>query len=115
MSSIDKIELLQLAQKEGYRTYLYFVATSDPIINISRVENRVKSGGHNVPKEKIISRYYRSLENLKYAISFTNRAYIFDNSTHTKTFLAEITNASEMDIKVDKVPVWFDKYILKKF
>lgn len=112
MSSYDKIELLKLAQSLGYKTYLYFVATSDPIINISRVQNRVRLGGHNVPKEKIISRYYRSLENLKEAILFSNRAYIFDNSTHTRTFLAEITNGKEIVIKEKKVPMWFGKYVL---
>ena len=112
MSSYDKIDLLKLAQSLGYRTYLYFVATSDPVINISRVQNRVRFGGHDVPQEKIISRYYRSLENLKEAILFSNRAYIFDNSTHTRTFLAEITNGKEIIIKEKKVPLWFNKYLL---
>ena len=44
MSSTDKIELLKLAKKSGYKTYLYFVSTSDPLINIYRVRNRVKIG-----------------------------------------------------------------------
>lgn len=115
MSSYDKVELLKLAQASGYRTYLYFVATSDPIINISRVKNRVLLGGHNVPKDKIISRYYRALENLKDAIEYSHRAYIFDNSTHSRTFLAEITNAKKIEIKTDTVPVWFEKYLLVYF
>jgi predicted ABC-type ATPase len=37
MSFADKIELLRQAQLRGYRTYLYYVATEDPVINISRV------------------------------------------------------------------------------
>ncbi|MFC5457202.1 zeta toxin family protein [Prosthecobacter fluviatilis] len=45
MSHPGKVELLQKAQKAGYRTYLYYVATDDPAINISRVENRVKLNG----------------------------------------------------------------------
>ena len=114
MSSYDKVELLDLAQKLGYRTYLYFVATSDPLINISRVKNRVKFGGHSVPREKIIKRYYRSLDNLNSAIKYTNRTYIFDNTNHIKTWVAEITDAQEIEIKTDKIPLWFDKYILKK-
>src|SRR5262249_19048640 len=35
MSHSSKVELLQQAQAIGYRTYLYFVATDDPLINIS--------------------------------------------------------------------------------
>jgi hypothetical protein len=39
MSHHSKVELLMQAQTLGYRTYLYFVATDDPAINISRVRN----------------------------------------------------------------------------
>src|SRR5690606_36892717 len=35
MSFPDKVELLRKAQERGYRTYLYYVATEDPSINIS--------------------------------------------------------------------------------
>ena len=45
MSHRSKIELLTQAQAAGYRTYLYYVATDDPAINISRVRTRVKLGG----------------------------------------------------------------------
>ena len=76
MSSPDKIQILQKAQTLGYRTYLYYVATEDPLINISRVQYRVKMGNHNVPQDKIISRYERSLSLLLDAIRYTNRAYI---------------------------------------
>ena len=55
MSHRSKIDLLVRAQRLGYRTYLYFVATDDPAINISRVRNRVLQGGHAVPEEKLKS------------------------------------------------------------
>lgn len=45
MSHPDKIQLLSQAKAIGYRTYLYYVATEDPQINISRVKQRVKMGG----------------------------------------------------------------------
>jgi predicted ABC-type ATPase len=73
MSSADKVEFLKQAQESGFRTYLYYIATDDPEINISRVKNRVKAGGHSVPQDKIISRYYRSLDLLSAAIPCTNR------------------------------------------
>ena len=55
MSSRNKIEFIRKAQKDGYRAYLYFVATEDPLINISRVSHRVKTGGHDVPSDKVIA------------------------------------------------------------
>lgn len=115
MSFSDKIELLRNAQLKGYRTYLYYVATEDPAINISRVRYRVKMGGHSVPEDKIVNRYHRSLDLLIEAIQFANRAYIFDNSTHEHIWLAEITNGHLMEMKTDQVPAWFKKALGGKF
>lgn len=80
MSSQDKVRFLYEARNAGYRTYLYYIATEDPEINVSRVENRVRLGGHGVPRDKIVQRYHRSLSLLTEAIYYSNRAYIFDNS-----------------------------------
>ena len=60
MSSPDKVELLRKARENGYRTYLYYVATEDPEINISRIDYRVSLGGHSVPRDKILSSIKRS-------------------------------------------------------
>ncbi len=35
-----------------------FVLTAAPYINVTRLEQRVASGGHDVDKDKIISRYF---------------------------------------------------------
>jgi len=113
MSSYDKVELLKFAQDNGYRTYLYYIATQDPIINISRVKNRVKLGGHNVPEEKIISRYYKSLKLLKEAVKYSNRVYIFDNSSYDKIWLCEINLLKEVELKTENLPYWLYENLLK--
>lgn len=115
MSFPDKIEFLRAAQSRGYRNYLYYVATDDPAINISRVRYRVRMGGHSVPEDKIVSRYKRSLDLLKEAIPFTNRAYIFDNSTHEHIWLAEITDGHSLEMKTNLIPAWFKKALGSKF
>lgn len=118
MSHESKVDLLAQAQAAGYRTYLYFVATDDPAINISRVRNRVNLKGHDVPEDKITTRYYRSLGLLMEAIQHTNRAYVFDNSGDSadgkQTWLAEITEGRKLELKTDKIPSWFTKAVLDK-
>ncbi len=116
MSHPGKIELLTQAQQLGYRTYLYFIATDDPDINISRVKSRVKMGGHPVPINKIEERYHRSLDLLMAAIRHTNRAYIFDNSGNNqkRTWLAEVTEGKMLEIKTDRIPAWFKRSVLEK-
>lgn len=116
MSSPDKVTLLEQAQKIGYRTYLYYIATEDPQINISRVRNRVILGGHPVPEDKIVSRYHRSLGLLMEAIHHTDLAYVFDNSGHNmeRTWLAEITGGQVLELKTNEMPAWFKRAVLDK-
>jgi predicted ABC-type ATPase len=115
MSSPDKVAFLQKAQRRGYRTYLYYVATEDPVINILRVQRRVQTGGHSVPEDKIIARYTRSLNLLVDAIRYTNRAYIFDNSTHQQIWTAEITDGQLLEMKTERMPAWFKRAVWDKF
>lgn len=114
MSSPDKIEILKKANQLGYKTYLYFIATESPVINVSRVKYRVSQGGHNVPKDKIISRYHRSLDLLSEAIKNSWRAYIFDNSGGEEFLLAETQNGKIIEIKTESVPAWFNEFVIKK-
>ncbi len=71
-------------------------------------------GGHTVPKDKIISRYFRSLNLLRDAIHYSNRAYIFDNSGQQHVFVAEITNGHCIELKNKQMPNWFKCTILDK-
>ena len=107
MSAEDKVEVLREAQSQGYRTYLYFVATENPAINIQRVRTRVAAGGHNVPVDKIVSRYYRSLQLLKQAIPYTNRAFLFDTSEEASWYFAEIIDGDSIELQSDEIPSWF--------
>ena len=116
MSAPDKLTLLENAQRLGYRTYLYYIATDDPSINVARVQNRVRQGGHDVPDEKIVSRYARSLELLLDAIRHTNRAYLFDNSRHggERLWVAEVTDGHDLELKCDPMPQWFQSAVWEK-
>ncbi len=113
MSHESKIDFLQKARDKGYRVYLYFIATEDPKINVTRVNVRVTQQGHNVKEEVITNRYYKSLQNLKEAVKKTNRAYFWDNSGKGSLLIAEITDGEDVRIiDTDKVPNWFVKYIV---
>lgn len=115
MSSSDKVAFLKKAQERGFRTYLYFVATEDPQINVSRVSYRVKNGGHPVPQDKIISRYHRSLALLFDATRYANRSYIFDNSSTAQVYIAEVTDGDVLEMKTASMPSWFKAALWDKF
>lgn len=114
MSHPQKIDFLKLAIENGYKVYLYFIATEDPEINISRVNVRVAQNGHNVEPEIIKKRYFKSLNNLKAAVKQTNRAYIFDNTYERANLVAEITNGTDVVLNTAiETPNWVAEYLTK--
>jgi predicted ABC-type ATPase len=113
MSHESKLEFLQEAKVKGFRVYLYFVATEDPDINISRVNVRVAQNGHYVNPEIVRKRYFRSLNQLRNAVKLSNRAYIWDNSSVASNLVAEITDGTDVKIfDTTKVPNWFVKHLV---
>lgn len=52
------------------------------MINVLRVKARVKSGGHDVPEDKIIERYDRALKLVEKVIKVCDICHIYDNSTN---------------------------------
>jgi len=95
------------AQARGYRTYLYFVSTENPAINIDRVAIRVQEGGHPVRPDLVRKRYSRALDLLPDAIAVSNRAYVFDNSGKSAVWLAEITEGTQLEYRTEDIPDWF--------
>lgn len=114
MSHPGKIDFLHKARKNGFRVYLYYVATDDPEININRVQLRIAQDGHSVANDTIRSRYYRSLSNLRDAVIQTDRAYIFDNSETQVNLIAEINDGTDVTMNdVVEIPNWVAEYLLK--
>lgn len=79
-SAQDKIDFVIRAKKAGFFIRIFFISTSNPTINASRIAKRVMEGGHDVPITKIISRYNKSIQNCKTISSIVDRLYVYDNS-----------------------------------
>lgn len=80
LSTPRNIDLLRRAKEEEYYIVGFFVLTRHPDINVRRVASRVANGGHDVPEEKIRSRYERSLANLTLLPAICDELYVYDNS-----------------------------------
>ena len=80
LSTDRNLKLMEEAKDAGYFIRGYFILTRDPSINIRRVAARVINNGHDVPVDKIVSRYNKSLKNLPYFISICDIAHVYDNT-----------------------------------
>jgi predicted ABC-type ATPase len=108
LSSDYKLEILRKAKEEGYFIKCVFVLTVDPIINVARVEARVAQGGHNVARDKIISRYEKSLANIKELLEICDILHVYDNTIEPK----RIIRKHKEDISVFANDLWSEEQIL---
>ena len=107
-SSSEKLEFLKKAKEAGFFIRFFYVCTSDPSINVTRILQRYLDGGHEVPISKVFLRYYKSLVNAEEAISFVDRAYIYDNSIDNQLprLLYRTTNGNLFKQYTDDLPEW---------
>lgn len=109
LSSQYKLDVLEKAKAEGYFIKCIFVLTVDPYINVARVEMRVASGGHNVRKEKILSRYYKSLNNIKRLIDLCDILHVYDNTIEP----IRIIRKHKEDISIFPNELWTEDKIIE--
>ena len=80
LSTERNLLLLEKAKERGYEVQCVYVLTCDANINVARVKSRYAAGGHDVPTDKIRTRYHRALKLLPQLISVCDKILIFDNS-----------------------------------
>jgi predicted ABC-type ATPase len=112
-STAERVAFIERAVAAGYFIRLYFVGTSNPAVNVRRVAARVAEGGHDVPSDKIVARYHRSMANLTQALPITDRAYVFDNSTDNAPPVRWVRTKSGALVKVTggAMPEWIQDAI----
>ena len=71
----------------------------------------VRKGGHDVPRDKIVSRYLRAIKLLPTALNIVDRGYVFDNSGDKEEWLIESSNTDEegftrLEFKSSHLPKW---------
>ena len=66
----DKLAFLKSAEEAGYTVILVFIGIASASISEERVGMRILQGGHDVPSDKIRSRFPRTMANLAGAILY---------------------------------------------
>lgn len=94
LSTERNLQLLEEAKQAGYVIRAVFVLTRDASINIERVKNRVAAGGHDVPCEKIKSRYDKSLKNFASLSRIADHTTAVDNTGESPDIICEIKDGA---------------------
>ena len=88
LSSPKYERLVWVARRSGLIFRLIYVTTESSDINVERVRQRVQSGGHDVPEDRIHSRWRRSMKNLGWFAERADRLIVADNSGSSLKVLA---------------------------
>lgn len=114
-SAQDKLDFILRAKAAGYFIRLFFIATSSPAINASRIANRVMEGGHDVAISKIISRYQKSIINCSLIATVVDRLYVYDNSVDNAMACLQFRLSNGVLVKqyADEIEDWA-KHILRQ-
>ena len=110
LSSKYNMDLLKKAKDNGYFIKCIFVLTSNPDINIVRVNSRVETGGHDVNHEKIVNRYKKSVGNIKELLTICDILHVYDNSGDFPKRI--VRKHKEEDIIIYPNEFWTEKQIV---
>jgi len=75
----SKLALIEEAQQSGFAVVLLVVCLDDPQRLLARVRQRVQEGGHDVPADRILARYPRTIKNLTAAVRQADLAMLYDD------------------------------------
>jgi Uncharacterized protein conserved in bacteria len=114
-STNGKLQFLKTAKAQGYRIVVVYVTTTDFHINLRRVEKRVKTGGHDVPPEKTISRYQKSMSLMAEVIAFADEAHVLDNSTDNVSPQLILSKNSDGSVEFFAHSEWIKHYLEEPF
>jgi predicted ABC-type ATPase len=97
--STDKYRtLVTSAKAKGFAVWLIYVVLDSVERNIERVKVRVAKGGHDVPEDKIRSRWTNSLMQFPWFLDQADAAWVYDNSSAQPRLVArKVDGTIEVD------------------
>lgn len=94
----NHIKIIKRAKSLGYYVVLIYSYLDNPILCENRIKIRVLNGGHNIPKEDIVRRFYRSKNNFwNIYKDLTDEWNLFYNGTSEYILVAQRNN-NEIEI-----------------
>ena len=103
----EKLAFLKTAAQAGYNTVLCYIGISGPEVSEQRVAMRVSQGGHDVPTEKLVARFPRTLANLKAALRELPHVWVYDNDDLRAPFRLVTVFENGRFLKLHRpVPKW---------
>lgn len=80
LSSDKYLDDVERALALGYQVGMIYIGLASPADAVRRVALRHKQGGHDVPRDRVVSRWARSIVMLGRMADKVDRLFVFDNT-----------------------------------
>jgi len=103
-----KLSLFTRAMEQNYTVVLIYIGVSGPDRCDERVAMHVSQGGHDVPIDRLVSRYPRTLANLRAALPLLSVVLVYDNDDLRRPYrpLARVVQGT-VEIMTEELPTWW--------
>lgn len=110
LSGNNIIRIINQAKKQNYKIILVYSFLQNCTNCIERVKFRVQNGGHNVPEEDIIRRYYKSIVKFwdEYRLMVDEWSLFFNGYNYAPAIVA-CGNSENYVIINEELQLMFDK------
>ena len=80
LSSDKYLDDVERALALGYQVGMIYIGLASPADSLRRVALRHERGGHDVPRDRVVSRWSRSIAILGRMVDKVDRLFVFDNT-----------------------------------
>lgn len=79
LSGQKTLKTILAAREKGYFIRLYYIAVSSAEESLSRIKNRVRKGGHDIPETDVQRRFDKRFDDLLRVLPYCDTAVFWDN------------------------------------
>ncbi len=105
----EKLEFLIETERSGYTVLLIFIGIPDAGVSEQRVAMRASRGGHDVPADKLLQRFPRTVNNLKQALKVLSNVWVYDHADLDRGYrlIAKLEGGNGIKL-FEPIPGWFN-------
>ena len=107
--------LIEKAHQQGYEVTLLYFWLKSPEQAMERVAERVSKGGHNIPQDIIVRRYYEGIDNLfQIYMPIVDTWILVNNSETPRSIIASGGNNQELVIRNSVLFNQIEEYVKRR-
>lgn len=108
LSGHSALRRMERAKAADYEVTLIYVALNDPQLNVDRVTERARQGGHFIEPKTVRRRIGSSLDNLPRALAIADQSVVLDNSGPAHRRVLEVAGG-RLTFQAEQLPRWLQE------